>query len=135
MKVFGVHLIRTDTTKDGDGKPLKLYQSSQEARQFCDKQNTASLRDQSLMYCVRVYEVSGGEKADEPSYTNIIRKFDELVDLLEKADPNKLSAIQKYDMDVYTTSHLKAEVDRLLASDPEARDLVYKSKKKRITTA
>lgn len=57
MTVYGVHLIRTDTTKMGDGKASRLYESESEARKFCTKKNTPELKDQSYLWVVRPAKV------------------------------------------------------------------------------
>ena len=43
-------------------------------------------------------------------------KFDELIDLLEKTNPDQLSLVQKRDLLVYCNVHLKSEVSRIYGS-------------------
>ena len=57
MKVYCIHLIRTDTTKDGDGAPQRIYANENDAREFCKKKNTNEIKENSLMYVVREYTI------------------------------------------------------------------------------
>lgn len=51
-KVYIVFLIRTDTTKDGTGKFVAVYDSEEAAKDIASRMNTPGVLEESLMYVV-----------------------------------------------------------------------------------